>query len=133
MRRIQRLKLLWRERQRKRDGVFLDVLQRTGFGNGDHVAAADGPGERHRRRGAAVGGADLGERGIAHEIVAERRIGHHRYAALPAPGQEIALDTAIAEVVADLIGGAAIAVRNTEEVFHVADAEVRYAPGANLP
>ena len=38
-----------------------------------------------------------------------------------------------ADVVRDLIGRAAIAVWNTEEVFHVADLEVGHAPGANLP
>src|SRR6516165_1284145 len=43
------------------------------------------------------------------------------------------LDIAIAEVVEDLIGRAAIAVCNTEEVFHVTDLEVGHAPGVNLP
>ena len=43
------------------------------------------------------------------------------------------LNVAAAEVVKDLIGRAAIAVWNFEEFFHVVDAEVRHAPGANLP
>src|SRR5215469_1317695 len=42
------------------------------------------------------------------------------------------LDAAIAEVIKHLIGRAAIAVWNTEKVFHVIDLEVGHAPGANL-
>src|SRR6516162_10767187 len=43
------------------------------------------------------------------------------------------LDVAIAEIIKDLIGRAAIAVWNTQEVLHVADLEVGHAPGVNLP
>ena len=76
------------------------------------------------------------KRGITQQAgagAAERRIGHHRHAVLLAPWQQVMLNAAVAEVVKDLIGRAAIAVWNTEEVFHVADREVGHAPGANLP
>jgi hypothetical protein len=43
------------------------------------------------------------------------------------------LDTAVAEVVKDPIGRAAIPVRNTEEVLHVTDLEIGYAPATKLP
>ena len=64
---------------------------------------------------------------------AERCIGHHRHATLLAPGQEVILNAAVAEIVQDLIGRAAVAVGNTEEVLHVTDCEVGDAPGANFP
>src|SRR3954453_17218108 len=63
----------------------------------------------------------------------ERRIGHHRDAVPLAPGQQVALDSTATEVVKYLIGRAAIAARNAEQGFHVADLEVGHAPGADLP
>ena len=63
---------------------------------------------------------------------AERRIGHQRHAALLAPRQQITFNAAVADIVKDLIGRAAIAMGNMEKLFHVADFEVGDAPGANL-
>ena len=65
-------------------------------------------------------------------FAAERGIGHHRHTTLLAPWQQIMLNGAAADVVKDLIGRAAIAVWNMEEVFHVADLEVGHTPGPNL-
>ncbi len=39
---------------------------------------------------------------------------------------------AVAEAVRDLIGCAAVALWNTEEIFHLANREVRHAPGTNF-
>jgi hypothetical protein len=50
-----------------------------------------------------------------------------------APWQQIILNAAAADIVKNLIGRAAVAMWNMEEVFHVADFEVGHAPGANLP
>jgi hypothetical protein len=52
---------------------------------------------------------------------------------LLAPWQQVIFNAAVADVVRDLIGRAAIAVWNMEELFHVADTEVGHAPGSNLP
>src|SRR6202049_159654 len=41
--------------------------------------------------------------------------------------------TRLSRLYKDLIGRAVIAVWNTEEVFHVADLEVGYAPGVDPP
>src|SRR6516225_7520285 len=112
------------------------MLRRAGFGNGDDIATADRPGQRDSGRRAIMRSADACECGITQHAsagAAKRRVGHHRHAVLLAPWQQVMLDTAIAEVVRDLIGRAAIAVCNTEEVFHVTDLEVGYAPGADLP
>ena len=100
------------------------MLGGAGFGNCNDLAAADRPGQRYGGRRAASCGGNLGKRGVTQQAgagAAERRIGHYRYAVPRAPGQQLGLDAAIAEVVKDLIGGAEIAVRNAEQVFHVAD------------
>src|SRR6516165_2327181 len=60
-------------------------------------------------------------------------MGHHRHAVPLAPWQQVRLDVAIAEIIKDLIGRAAIAVWNTQEGLHVADLGVGHAPGVNLP
>src|SRR6516164_8033349 len=52
---------------------------------------------------------------------------------LLAPRQQVIFNAAVADVVINLIGRAAIAVWNMEELFHVADTEVGHAPGSNLP
>jgi hypothetical protein len=46
-----------------------------------------------------------------------------------APRQQVAFD---APVVGDLVGGAAIAVRNPDQFVHLPGIEVRYAPSANF-
>ena len=51
--------------------------------------------------------------GVMHEAAfAKRRIGNHRYAALLAPWQQVTLNAAAADVVQDLIGRAAMAVKH---------------------
>src|SRR5665811_1588845 len=101
------------------------MRRRARFGNCDNVTAADGPGQRDRGRRATVCCADTRKRGVTHQAVAaERSIGHHRHTALLAPWYQIILNPAGADVVKDLIGRAAVAVWNMEEVFHVADVEV---------
>ena len=60
--------------------------------------------------------------GIAQQVGAEaakRRIGHHRHAVPFTPWQQVALNAAAAEVVIDLIGRAAIALWNAEQIFHL--------------
>src|SRR5690348_10657620 len=112
------------------------MLRRTGFGNCNDIAAADRPGERHGGRRAIMCCAETGKYGITRHAgtsAAGRRIGHNRYTVLLAPGQQVALDVAAGRIVEDLIGRAAVAVRNTEEVFHGTDVKVRDAPGTDLP
>ena len=73
--------------------------------------------------------------GITQQVGAEaakRRIGHHRHAVPFTPWQQVAFNAAAAEVVIDLIGRAAIALWNTEQIFHLGDGEVGHAPGTNL-
>ncbi len=80
-------------------------------------------------------GADLRQRAIAYQetvVAAERRIRHHRYIVLRAPWQKVTLNATIVETVSDLIGRAAMAVWNTEQIFHQVHVEVGYSPGANL-
>ena len=136
MRCIQGLKLLRRQRQRKRDSVFLHMGHRPGFGNRDDIAATDGPGQRDRGRRATVRSGNACKRGITQHLgacPAQRRIGHDRHAMPLAPGQQVTLDPSIADAVRDLVGRAAVAVWHTEELFHVEDREVGHAPSANLP
>src|SRR5262245_6047858 len=64
---------------------------------------------------------------------AQGRIGHHRHAMPLTPRQQATFNAAVVEAVRDLIGRAAIALWNLEQFFHVADFEVGYAPGADLP
>ena len=83
-----------------------------------------------------MAGADLRQRVITdYEVMvaAERRVRHDRQVVLFAPRQNIALNVTAVETVRDLIGGAALAVWNAEEIFHLADVEIGYAPGANFP
>src|SRR6516225_6207593 len=95
----------------------------TGFGDGNDVTAADGPGQRNSGCRATVCCANARERGIAQQAGAgptERRIGHHWHAALLAPWQQVTFNPAVAEVAGDLVSRAAIALWNTEKVFHIA-------------
>ena len=74
--------------------------------------------------------ANMCERGITQQVsagAAERRIGHHWHDMLLAPWQQVTFDTTIAEIIKNLIGRAAIAVWNTEEILHVTDSEVGHA------
>src|SRR5262245_41349262 len=48
-------------------------------------------------------------------------------------GQAASFNVAVTEVVKDLIGRTAIAVRDTEEAIHFLNFEIGYAPSANLP
>ena len=45
----------------------------------------------------------------------ERRIGHQRHVVLLAPWQQVMFDAAVAEVIRDLIGRAAIAMWNMKQ------------------
>src|SRR4051794_17733254 len=111
------------------------MRRRSGFGNSDNVSAANGPAERNGGGRTTVRGADLCERAITCQqvvVAAERGIRHHRHIVLLAPRQKVTLDLTVLETVRDLIGYAVMAVRNAEEFFHLARAEVGYAPGANL-
>src|SRR5215470_10312827 len=135
MRRIQCLKLLRRERKRERDSVLFDVVHRAGFGDRNYIAAPDSPGQRHGGRRATMRSSDARKRGITQQFgafAAERRISHDRYAMPLAPWHQVTLNTAIAEVVGDLVGCAAVAVWHTEKLFHIANPEVGHAPGAYL-
>src|SRR3954447_8075932 len=98
------------------------MRHRTGLGNRNDVAIADRPGERNSGCRAAVCCADMCKRGITQKLrirAAERRVSHYRHAVLLAPWQEATLDAAIPQAVRQLIGCAAIAFLNTEEIFHV--------------
>ena len=75
------------------------------------------------------------QRRITHKAAvgaAEWRIGHHRHGMPLAPGQQATLNATIPDVVRDLIGRAAIAARNTEQLFQITDAKVGHAPGFNF-
>src|SRR5580704_14221621 len=65
--RIECLKFLRRECERKRHRVLLNVCWRAGFGNCDNVAAADSPGQRDRGRRASMGDTDLRERAVGYQ------------------------------------------------------------------
>src|SRR6266566_7032906 len=108
------------------------MRHRTRFRNCNHVTAADGPGQRNSGCRATMCCANACKRRITQQAgagTAEWRIGHHRHAVLLAPWQQVMFNTAVADVVRDLISGAAIALWNMEEAFQVADLEVRHAPG----
>jgi len=74
-------------------------------------------------------GADLRQRVVSHyEIIvaAERGIRHYRHIVLGAPWQKVTFNATVVETVSDLVGRAEMAVRNTEQVFHLARIEVGY-------
>ena len=99
----------------------------AGFGNCDNVAVADDPGQRNRGGRAIVFGTDTCQRAVTYQeitVAAEWRIRHHRHIVLLAPWQEVTLDAAVVETVRDLIGRAAMAVWDMEEIFHLPDVEV---------
>src|SRR5258708_17883210 len=102
---------------------------RAGFGNCDDFPAADDPGQRNRGCRTLMRSADLRQRAVTHyEIVvaSERRIRHHRHIVLGAPWQKVTLNATGVETVCDLVGRAALAVWNTEQIFHLARVEVGY-------
>src|SRR5262249_50611916 len=111
------------------------MCYRAGFGNCNHVTVADGPGQGNRGCRAAMGCSDTHKRGITQQLCArpaERRIGHYRHAVTLAPWEQVPLNAAVADTVRELICRAEIALRNTEEIFHVLDLEIGNAPCANL-
>src|SRR5690242_16265193 len=112
------------------------MRRRAGLRYRDYLPAANDPGERGGGGGATMRGADLLESVVVHHevvIAAERRICYYRHVALPAPRQEVMLDVTVVEAVGDLIGGATMAVRNTEQVVHLSHVEVGYTPCPDLP
>src|ERR1700726_4393493 len=111
------------------------MRHRTGFGNCNDVAVADGPGQRNSGCRATVCCADTCKRGITQQAgtgAAERRISHHRHAVLLAPWQQVMFYAPVAEAVRELSSRAAIAFWNTAHVSHVAHLEIGHAPDANL-
>jgi hypothetical protein len=52
--------------------------------------------------------------------------------ALPAPVEEIKLDSTLGDVIKDLVGRAIRATSKLEEFFHRGEVEVGHAPGANF-
>ena len=70
-----------------------------------------------------MGGADLRQRAVTYDevmVAAERRVRHDRQIVLLAPRQKVALNATVVETVRHLIGRAATAVRNTEQILHLA-------------
>src|SRR5580704_8995445 len=106
------------------------MRRRARFWDGDDASAAYRPGQRNRRgaRLALLGDAD--QRRIAEKVTgsAQRRIRHDRQGMPLAPGEYAALDAAIREVVAHLVGGAGVAAGDAEQVFHVRYLKIRHAP-----
>src|SRR5450759_5783254 len=101
------------------------MRRQAGFGDCNYITATNGPCQRDRGRRAAVFCANTCKRGVAQQASPTKRcIGHHRYAALLAPWQQITLNAAASDVVKDLIGRAAVTVWNMEEVFHVTNLEI---------
>ena len=83
-----------------------------------------------------MAGADLRQRAVIYDkviVAAERRVRHDGQVVLFAPRQKIVLNATVVETVRDLIGGTAMAIWNAEEIFHLANVEIGYAPSANLP
>src|SRR5205085_5491229 len=107
----------------------------TRFGNCNDVTATDGPGQRKGGCRATVCCGNTCKCGITQYAgagAAEWRIGHHRHPALLAPCQQVMFNAAVGDVVTNLVGRAAVAAWNMEELFHVADFEIGNAPSANL-
>jgi ABC-type uncharacterized transport system substrate-binding protein len=93
------------------------MRRRAGFGNSDNVTTADDPGQGDCGRRTIVCRADLCKRSVMHEAAAtERGISHHWHTVLLAPWKQIALNAAAVEIVKHLIGRAAMAVWNAEEI-----------------
>src|SRR6185437_1398242 len=107
----------------------------AGFWNRNDVTAANDPGQCNCGCGASMRCSNTTKNGITQQVGAEatkRRIGHHRHAVPFTPWQQVALNAATAEIVIDLIGRAAIAPGNAEQIFHLGQVEVGHAPGTNL-
>src|ERR1700704_3096246 len=122
----QGLKVSRREGYGKRHSVFPDVRWRAGFGNCDNAPTANHPGQRDRGGRAPMDSTDLRQRAVTYYKVmvpAERRVRHHRHVVLLAPQQNGRLNVTVVETVRDLIGCAAMAVWNTEQIFHLAAVE----------
>src|ERR1051325_12189254 len=96
----------------------------AGFGNRDNVPAAHDPAQRPRRCRDTMRSSNLRQRGLTQESAgvfeaAERRSRHHRHLVLRAPWQNVTFEVLVMETVANLIGCAAMAVRNTKQLFHL--------------
>src|SRR4029453_16302412 len=111
------------------------MCNRTGFGNCNDITVTDGPGQSDRGCRAALLRGDTCKRRITQQLgagAAERRISHHRHAVPLAPREQVTFNAPVRDTVRELISRAAIALWNTEEIFHIADLEMGDAPRANL-
>jgi hypothetical protein len=83
-----------------------------------------------------VCGTDLRERAVGYQgaiLATEWRIRHDRQIVLRAPSQKVTLNTSVVEAVRNLIGRTAIAVGDTEEIFHLVNVKVGHAPIFDFP
>src|SRR5258708_34573697 len=127
---VQFGQILLHQSQRQGRGILADMLRRARFWDGDDASAAYRPGQRNRRWAHLAFLGDADQRRIAEKIAgsAQRRIRHDRQGMPLSPGEHVALDAAIRQVVAHLVGGAGVAAGDAEQVFHVRDPEIRHAP-----
>src|SRR5262245_49702199 len=92
------------------------MRHRTGLGDRKDVAATNAPSQRNGGWRTTVRFANTCKRGITQQTgsgAAQRRIGHYRHAMPLTPWQQATFNAAVAEAVRDLIGRAAIAIRNS--------------------
>ena len=91
---------------------------------------------RRSGRRATVSGTDLRERAVGYQgaiLATEWRIRHDRQIVMRAPRSKVTLNTSAVEAVRNLIGRTAIAVGNTEEIFHLVNVKVGDAPSFDFP
>src|SRR5215467_11321852 len=103
------------------------MRRRAGFGNCDHVAAPNDPGQCNGGRRAVMCGANLCQGAVTEQgatLAAEWGVRHHRHTVLLAPRQKVTLNGAVVETVRDLIGRAATTIWHTEEILHLANVEI---------
>src|SRR5262245_35457383 len=111
------------------------MRHRTRFGNCNDITVTDGPCQRNGSCRTTVRCSDPDKRGITQQLCAgatEGRVSHHRHAVPLAPWQQVTLNAPVTNTVRELISHAAIALWNTEEIFHVVDREIGDTPRANL-
>ena len=81
-------------------------------------------------------GTDLRERVVSYQatiLATEWGIRHDRQIVLLAPSQKVTLDPSVVEAVRNLIGRTAIAVGDSEEIFHLVNVKVGHTPSFDFP
>src|SRR5581483_7724996 len=123
-----------RKSEGERPVVFTHVLGGASLRDRDHSRLPQHPRETYLCRSRFVSGGHAPNDAVLQQArLFDGGVRHDRDTTFLAPGQEIELDTAPAEIIEHLITGNRRSAGHLEELRHVRQVEVAHPPLTNLP